>query len=277
MVIRLKKLLAAALGAVLILLGILFLLFTLCGVESRANSQESAAEIQTDAAIRQIDPEQPMIALTFDDGPHTPVTMRILSALEAVGGRATFFVVGDRIAGREDTVRAVAEAGCELGNHTFSHKMLRGCNVAQIKEELAKTDAVLLDTVGETSTVVRPPGGAYDKMLLSVLEKPAVLWTVDTMDWSHQNAETTVQRVLEHAKDGDIVLMHDLFMPTAEAAEILIPELTKRGFQLVTVSELLFCRENPNGILQTTVDKTDFMRYYSTTLSLYYVKSEDGK
>ena len=97
---------------------------------------------------------------------------------------------------------------------------------------------------------MRPPGGAYDNALYTVLQTPAVLWTVDTMDWSHQNKDITVQRVLEHAEDGDIILMHDLFSATADAAEVLIPALCARGFQLVTVSELLAYRDNPDGVLQ---------------------------
>lgn len=252
MVIRLKKLLAIVLGSVFILLGVVFLLYGLFGMEQTENAAQAdmPAQAEVRAPVRQIDPAQPMLALTFDDGPYGPVTLRILDALEAVGGRATFFIVGSRIDGREETLKRIAASGCELGNHTYDHVILKGLSETEIQEQIQKTDLKIFEVTGQHTTVLRPPGGAYDKNLCAVLQTPAVLWTVDTMDWSHQNKDITVQRVLEHAEDGDIILMHDLFTPTADAAEELIPELCERGFQLVTVSELLTYRDNPDGIIQ---------------------------
>lgn len=252
MVIRLKKLLTATLGVLLIVLGLIFLCYSLFGMDADENLPRTKGDTQTavNAPVRQIDPSKPMLALTFDDGPYGPVTLRILDALEAVGGRATFFIVGSRIDGREETVRRIAASGCELGNHTYDHVSLKGLSAAQIQEQLTKTDEKIFEVTNQHTTVLRPPGGAYDDTLYTVLQTPAVLWTVDTMDWSHQNKDITVQRVLEHAEDGDIILMHDLFTPTADAAEALIPALCERGFQLVTVSELLAYRDNPDGVLQ---------------------------
>lgn len=252
MVIRLRKLLAVTLGVLCIVLGLIFLGYGLFGMQAEVNlpRADNAAQTKVSAPVRQIDPTKPMLALTFDDGPYGPVTLRILDALEAVGGRATFFIVGSRIDGREETVKRIAASGCELGNHTYDHTTLRGLSVSEIQNQLEKNEQKIFEVTGQHTTVTRPPGGAYDDTVLGVLQTPAVLWTVDTMDWSHQNKDITVQRVLEHAEDGDIVLMHDLFVPTAEAAEELIPALCERGFQLVTVSELIACRENPDGILQ---------------------------
>lgn len=252
MVIRAKKLLAAVLGTILIVLGVLFLLYGLFGMEKNENLPRNRADTQAEvsAPVRQIDPTQPMLALTFDDGPYGPVDLRILDALEAVGGRATFFIVGSRIDGREETLKRIAASGCELGNHTYDHIMLKGLSKTEIREQLSKNDQKIFEVTGRHTTVLRPPGGAYDNTLYAVLQTPAVLWTIDTMDWSHQNKNTTVQRVLDHAEDGDIILMHDLFKPTADAVEELVPALCERGFQLVTVSELLAYRDNPDGVLQ---------------------------
>lgn len=252
MVIRAKKLLAAVLGIILIVLGVIFLLYGLFGMEKGENLPRRHAETQTEvnAPVRQIDPARPMIALTFDDGPYGPVTLRILDALESAGGRATFFIVGSRIDGREETLKRIAASGCELGNHTYDHVMLKGLSETQIRTQLEKNDQKIYEVTGQHTTVLRPPGGAYDQNLYNVLQTPAVLWTVDTMDWSHQNKDITVQRVLDHAEDGDIILMHDLFKPTAAAVEELIPALCERGFQLVTVSELLTYRDNLDGVLQ---------------------------
>ena len=204
MVIRLKKLLSILLGVLLILLGCFFLLHAVL----TANADGSARRAQVSAPVRQIDAASPMVALTFDDGPYTPVTGRILDALQLVNGRATFFVVGSRIEGREEILRRI----------------------------------------GQRTTVLRPPSGMYDASVFTICDKPLALWTIDTMDWKHQKKENSVQRVLENVKDGDIVLMHDLFFPTAEAAEELIAELSARGFQLVTITELLTYRPETEAI-----------------------------
>ncbi len=245
MVIRLKKLLTVILGAMLVLLGLLFLLY---GIRVMGHEQNDL-RTQVSAPVRQIDPDKPMVALTFDDGPYGPVTRRILAALQAVDGRATFFVVGSRLEGREDTLQMIAQAGCEIGNHTYDHMTLRAKRDTEIQNQLQKTDDLVAEITGQPTTVLRPPGGVYDKTLCTLTDKPIVLWTIDTLDWSHQNKDTSVERVLSSVQDGDIILMHDLFFPTAEAAEELIPKLCEQGYQLVTVSELLRYRTEPDGIL----------------------------
>lgn len=244
MVIRLKKLLSVLLGILLILLGSVFLLHA---VLTEA-ADESARRAQVSASVRQIDPSTPMVALTFDDGPYTPVTGRILDALQLVNGRATFFVVGSRIDGREEILRRIAESGCELGNHTYDHVTLRGMRESEIRTQLEKADEKIFAVTGQKTTVLRPPGGMYDASIFTLWDRPLALWTIDTMDWKHQKKDNSVQRVLENVKDGDIVLMHDLFFPTADAAEELIAALSERGFQLVTVTELMTYRPETEAI-----------------------------
>lgn len=245
MVIQLKKLLSVLLGVLLILLGSVFLLHAVL----TANTDKSANRTQVSAPARQIDPARPMIALTFDDGPYTPVTGRILDALQLVNGRATFFVVGSRIDGREEILKRIADSGCELGNHTYDHVTLRGMQASEVRAQLEKADEKIFSVTGQKTTVLRPPGGMYDASIFTLWDKPLALWTIDTMDWKHQKKENSVQRVLDNVKDGDIVLMHDLFFPTAEAAEELIAELTERGFQLVTITEMHTYRPETEAIL----------------------------
>lgn len=245
MVIQLKKLLSVLLGVLLILLGSVFLLHAVL----TANTDKSANRTQVSAPARQIDPARPMIALTFDDGPYTPVTGRILDALQLVNGRATFFVVGSRIDGREEILKRIADSGCELGNHTYDHVTLRGMQASEVRAQLEKADEKIFSVTGQKTTVLRPPGGMYDASIFTLWDKPLALWTIDTMDWKHQKKENSVQRVLDNVKDGDIVLMHDLFFPTAEAAEELIAELTERGFQLVTITEMRTYRPETEAIL----------------------------
>ncbi len=189
-------------------------------------------------------PEGPMIALTFDDGPNGKVTQKIVNILQANDAKATFFMVGNRISGDEDTVRKVYQAGCEIANHSYSHANLTSLNAAGVQQQVQKVQKLVGQIVPEPPKLLRPPYGAYDAGTKKAAGLPLVLWSIDTLDWQHRNSATTVQKVLSSVKEGDIILMHDLQPSTATACETLIPELKKRGFQLVTVSELL---EQRNG------------------------------
>ncbi len=246
MVIKLKQHRTMVFGLSLVLIGLVFLLYSLFFMDSSLHFFRDATS--SAAPVTPIDPKKPMIALTFDDGPYAPSTCRILEALDKVHGRATFFVVGDRVKGREETLLKIQNSGSEIGNHTYAHVSLRGLSDGEVQEQLQKGDDAIRAVTGQNPTLVRPPGGAYSENLLCLEERPIVFWSVDTMDWSHQNAQKTVQKVLRNVKDGDIILMHDLFVPTAEAVEILVPELHKRGFQLVTVTELLENRKEVSAV-----------------------------
>ena len=187
-----------------------------------------------------IDPTRPMVALTFDDGP-SKYTERILNSLEANGGRATFFMVGNRVASYASTVKRMADLGCETNSHTWAHTYLTNMSEGQILQSLNQTRDAIVAAGGNAPKGVRPPGGKINDASKAVLAKagmPSIVWSVDTLDWKTRNAQKTIDTVFSQVKDGDIVLMHDLYEQSAIAAETLIPELTKRGYQLVTVSEM---------------------------------------
>lgn len=188
-----------------------------------------------------IDPSRPMVALTFDDGPSTAVTNRILNSLEANGGRATFFMVGSRVPGTQASVQRMVSLGCEVGNHTYDHKYLPKLGDAGIRSQVGVTNQKIAEASGVTPVVMRPPGGNYNAASLNTLGSmgmSAIMWNIDTRDWQTRNAQKTIDSVLSQVKDGDIVLMHDIYSTTADAAEVIIPELVRRGYQLVTVSEM---------------------------------------
>lgn len=192
-----------------------------------------------------VDPTKPMIALTFDDGPNTGVTGRILDVLEAGGGKATFFMVGNRVPGNADVVRRMAALGYEVGNHTYDHKYLTGMSDAEIQSSVGQTNSNIESAAGVAPAAMRPTGGYYDTPSLNTLGAmgmPAVMWSIDTLDWKTLNADETVKAVLDHVQDGDIILMHDIYGTTADAVEVLVPELAARGYQMVTVSELAAAR-----------------------------------
>ena len=188
-----------------------------------------------------IDPTKPMVALTFDDGPSTPVTTRILNSLEANGGRATFFMVGNRVPGTQAVVQRMNALGCEVANHTYEHKYLTKVGDSGIRSQVGLTNQKIAEACGVTPTLVRPPGGFYNQASLDTLGSmgmAAIMWDIDTLDWKTRNAQNTINVVLNQVKDGDIVLMHDIYSTSADAAEVIIPELVNRGYQLVTVSEM---------------------------------------
>lgn len=188
-----------------------------------------------------IDPTKPMLALTYDDGPSAHATPRILAALEKYNSRATFFMVGKQAEKRMDVVKKMEELGCEVANHTYDHTLMTKVPPEELASQLARTNQVVSDACGISPVLMRPCGGARSEAgmnIVGAISMPAVLWSIDTLDWKTRDAQTTIQTVLEQAKDGDIILMHDLYETTADASEVLIPELVNRGFQLVTVSEL---------------------------------------
>lgn len=228
------------------------------GQTSQTAQPVSTEEPKQPAAAVFPDPSKPMIALTFDDGPYSPVTDRILAKLEEYGGHATFFVVGNRIKTYSSSVQRAVAAGCQIGNHTYDHKnQLTKLSVDAIKDQIHQTDIAAAYYAGAAPVLVRPVGGALNDTVKAAVGKPLINWSVDTLDWKSRNAESVKSRVLGHVSDGDIVLMHDLYPSTADACDTIIPELVKSGYQLVTVSELAAARgiTLENGTLYTKMAK----------------------
>lgn len=199
--------------------------------------------------LRKIDKNKKMVALTYDDGPSI-YTPRILKTLKENNSVATFFVVGNRVPMYSDTVKKAYGMGCEIGNHTYEHKILTRADAAGIRNQVSRTNVAVKKITGTAPIVMRPPGGAVNNMVKSQTGMPMILWSIDTLDWRTRNAASTKTAVLDHVKDGDIVLMHDLYEATANASTTIIPTLVERGYQLVTVSELAECRgEMKDGCL----------------------------
>lgn len=192
------------------------------------------------------EPEKPKknktAALTFDDGPSS-FTDRLLDCLEANNAKATFFMVGQEIYNFPDAVKRMEALGCELGNHTYSHADLTTLDPEGITAEVAGTDEALLDLTGHGATVLRPPFGSVNENVRSTVGTPMILWSIDTLDWETLDVQQTVDTILEQVQDGSIILMHDIFETSVEAAEIVIPKLIEQGYDLVTVHELAKAHE----------------------------------
>jgi len=188
-----------------------------------------------------IDPDKPMIALTFDDGP-SKYTEQILAALNENGGRATFCVVGNRVGNFEDVLTQIKGQGSQIIGHSWDHKQLTKLTEAEIRKELQKTNTSIYDAAGVEPKMYRPPYGAANDVVKSIskeLGMSLINWSVDTEDWKSKNADAVYKSIMKDAKDGSIILCHDLYESTAKAMKRVIPELVKQGYQLVTVEELL--------------------------------------
>ena len=190
--------------------------------------------------VRIIDLKKPMVALTFDDGPSYSYTSRIVNKLKAYDARATFFVLGSKLgdARTKKLVKNSAAYGNEIASHTYNHKNLATLSAGDIGWESANTIKRIKSVTGKEVLLTRPPYGSYNARVKSCIHTPLIMWSIDTRDWQTRNTSKTVQSVMNNVKDGDIVLMHDIYDATASAAEQIIPALVKKGYQLVTVSEL---------------------------------------
>ena len=191
---------------------------------------------------RVIDPDQPLVALTFDDGPGK-FTDELLDCLEANNSAATFFVLGQLVQTYPDTVKRADKIGCEIANHTWDHLNATSAGAAAAAESVQKTSKAVEELLGKGTALYRPCYGAYNGDTLAEVGLPAIMWSIDTLDWKTRDADSTFSKVQSDVYDGAIILMHDIHQPTVEAAKRIIPYLVDEGYQLVTVSELLEYRK----------------------------------
>ena len=179
------------------------------------------------------------IAITFDDGPHPVYTEKLLDGLKERGVKATFFVTGEHAELHPEIIQRMQEEGHLIGNHTYSHIQLRKGNREAFRKELVRTNRILSGITGEEILYVRPPYGSWDRALESELNMFPVLWTIDPTDWSCLNAETVTKRVVSKASDNAIILLHDYYHTSVEAALKIVDILLKEGYEFVTVDEIL--------------------------------------
>lgn len=192
---------------------------------------------------RYIDPDKPMVALTYDDGPGGDSEARILRCLKEHDSVATFFYMGSRVEYFGENARKALEIGCEIGNHSWSHPLLSLMSKKKIGEQLDKTNEVINEVTGVTPTVMRPPYGDYSDKVMKVAGSRnlyGVLWTIDTLDWDTRNPKKIFKSVKNTKElDGKIILMHSIYDETAKASEKIIPWLEEQGYQTVTITELI--------------------------------------
>ena len=211
----------------------------------------SEAEIAYTMARMTIDPDKPMIALTFDDGPVPGVTDRILDILEEHNARATFFVCGWRLAREENRtiLRRMGALGCEIGNHTWSHRKLPEQIYDSVRYEVNNTNEAIYEATGVRPRCFRPPGGQNTYEGTRVARENnmiVVLWSQsgNVHEYDPKRIAQNVEKQIVNGRalrNGDVVLLHDTPQCMVDAVKIIVPRLVEQGYQLVTVWELLNC------------------------------------
>lgn len=183
--------------------------------------------------------EKPSIAITFDDGPSSRYTGRLLDGLKERSVKASFFLIGENAEENPVLVERIYKEGHLIGNHTYSHVQMTHLSEEAAVREIEKTDQVISAITGEHVAYMRPPFGAWQRELEVRMEVLPVLWSVDPLDWTTENVDEIVSKVVTEVEEGDIILLHDCYASSVEAALRIVDILQKEGYEFVTVDRLL--------------------------------------
>ena len=178
------------------------------------------------------------VALTFDDGPNPNTTPIALELLKKYNAKGTFFMVGKAVAGNEEIIKQVVAEGHQIGNHSWSHPLLTKISLEQAKSQINDTTEALKKASGQDVHIMRPPYGGINATIQAAVDQSFILWDVDTLDWKNRNTASIMKEVRK-ARPGSIILMHDVHQTSINALPTVLQYLTKQGFELVTIDELM--------------------------------------
>lgn len=205
--------------------------------------------VPTQFSYNSIQTELPLIAITFDDGPHPELTTKLLDILKQRGIKATFYLIGKNVDAYPEIVRRMVAEGHEVGNHSYNHPALTRLSPTKVAQEVKKTQEAIQRATGIAPRSIRPPYGATNARLnqrfLEEFGLITILWSVDPLDWKYRNASRVANHILQHTRPGDIILAHDIHPSTIAAMPATLDGLLAKGYRFVTVSELLTFN-NPN-------------------------------
>lgn len=223
----------------------MFCLFQFWGIPFRqTDSQSQEKKIQevketVDEDVSSVTKEAPKIAITFDDGPSSHCTGRLLDGLRERGIKATFFLIGKNAAENPELVKRLDEEGHLIGNHTYNHVEITRISDEEAKKEIRDTDEAIYAVTGKHVEYMRPPFGLWQEELEQELNVMPVMWSIDPLDWTTKNVDEIVNKVVTEAGENDIILLHDCYDSSVDAALRIIDILQKKGFEFVTADELL--------------------------------------
>ena len=183
--------------------------------------------------------DKKLVALTFDDGPDPRTTPQVLDLLKAHKAKATFFVVGQHIAGNEAIMKRALSEGSEIGNHSWSHPNMPLYPLATVGQEITSTHDEIKRATGVDTNLMRPPYGAITPAIQTSFNQRFIMWSVDTLDWKNRNTTSIMSQVKANLQPGGIILMHDIHQTTVDALPSLLDYLDQEGYEYVTVSDLI--------------------------------------
>ena len=226
------------------IVGICFLVTRMVRVEDKTTVKvHNMHTEQNEKAIRYVASnmikEDPKIAITFDDGPSPVWTPQLLDGLKERNVKATFFLIGENAKNNPELVKREAEEGHLIGNHTYHHVEITRVPDETAQEEILMTNEVITGITGEEVSYMRPPFGVWQKNRERKLDVMPVLWTIDPLDWTTDNEDEIINKVVTQAGENDIILLHDCYESSVNAALRIVDILQKEGFEFVTVDELI--------------------------------------
>lgn len=212
-------------------------LLTALGLGASALYAGAHCAVRADAQAV-VEKAPPLIALTFDDGPRRSTTTELLDGLSQRGVHATFFLIGEQLVGNENLVRRMDEEGHQIGIHTYDHVKLTGLNRADFDAQVDKTRQMLNNILGRSDFLLRPPYGMHDAGVQAMAGCPIILWSIDPEDWGDKNTAREVEQIVREAQDGSIILLHDIYPESVQAALQVVDKLHEQGYLFVTIDEL---------------------------------------
>ena len=207
--------------------------------ENEIHEIQEAVSDATAYVNASVQEEAPKIAITFDDGPSESWTPVLLNGLKERDVKATFFLIGENAAAHPEIVKRLDEEGHLIGNHTYHHVEITKVSDEKARQEIEDTDEVIRKIIGKGTEYMRPTFGAWQRKLELEMSVIPVMWTIDPLDWTTENTDEIVNKVVTEAEENDIILLHDCYKSSVEAALRIIDILKKEGFEFVTVDELI--------------------------------------
>lgn len=182
--------------------------------------------------------DKKLIAFTFDDGPSETNTNYLLDNLDKYDAKVTFFVLGSRVNSNKETIKRAYLEGNDIGSHTYNHRNLNLLSDVALMDEVKKTNEAIKGIIGTSPTLLRPPYGNLTDHGKELANMSIVLWNIDPLDWKYKDKNRVSQEIIEHAHDGAIVLVHDIYKSSVEGALLAMEELQKQGYAFVTINEM---------------------------------------
>lgn len=224
--------------------------------EDNKNNSENAnkANIEDNATNKQDSTAPKYVALTFDDGP-SGFTKEIVSLLKEYNYNATFFILGNKLnIDYKEILQESLKNGNEIGIHGFSHKSFTRLKMSELEYEINKSKKYVYNLTGYTPILVRPPYGNINNHIRKSGYGPYILWNNDTLDWKLRDAKKIYNRLANSIEENNIILMHDTYLTTYKALELILPYLKENNYKVVTVSKLF-------AINGKTLENTKSYRY----------------